>query len=798
MKKSLNLTGILLFILAAISFFGFSQPLFSFDKSRELLAKSNLFNLRFPQEKIYLHLDRQTYLAEDDIWFKAYILNSPITNCNLYVELINSSGDVIYKNITWSQNGLAYGDFQLADTITSGMYQIRAYTNWMRNFGNDWFFRKNLLIINPRYGALFTDSVKLRKRDIDLQFFPEGGTFLVNQKSKVAFKAIDENGKGIDVQGEIVDNDGRKIADFRSTHKGIGSFIIEPEPAKKYSANVNVANQFDLNVDLPGAQPYGVSLSIDATDTASVFLKVSENKAKSELTSENKYLIVGQAGGSICFVDEVSLPGETGSFKIDKNTLPGGIIKFTLFDQNSIPRCERLVFNNHLDTIHVEINAEKQMYKPREKVQLEIKVLNNDGSPCLANLSMAVCKSEADYKTEEYPDNIFTRFLISSELRGTIEEPAYYFKDHSLATITALDNVMLTHGYRYFEWEEIRDGKEPEIKFQPDSCITVKGRVISTLLGKPLEDCKVNMIKVKSLLDIYETKTDSLGRFQFSNLYFKDTAQFSIQARTRKNRKTTWIELDEEIRSPEAHYLPSVYKSYGKGEVQTHTFLSELSPELLMKKWHLSDTILLGDVNVLAKKQEEDDGYTRPYTKSDYSFDVKTMDLSSNSVFETISMSSAIARAQLSRSEAFFLDGMPVESGFLADIRPTWVDKVEFVKMYPVGRKYVTATFIYLKRGMKNAISPTKPLGMESARVTGYSVFRKFYSPKYRNNENQEVKTDFRSTLYWDPLVRTDKRCKTQVTFYNSDEVGKVNIVVEGINSDGKLCRGLAGYDIEH
>ncbi len=181
---------------------------------------------------------------------------------------------------------------------------------------------------------------------------------------------------------------------------------------------------------------------------------------------------------------------------------------------------------------------------------------------------------------------------------------------------------MLTHGYRYFKWEEIMEEKLPEIVFQPDSSLSISGHVTSLLMGKPLADSKISMISVKSLLDMYETKSDSLGNFKFTDLYYKDTVQFTMQAKSKKERQNTWIELDEEIPPPEPNYLPSIYRGYEKNKVQTYTYLSELSPEMLKKKWHLSDTILLGDVNVVAKKQEEDDGHPRTYVQADFVLEV--------------------------------------------------------------------------------------------------------------------------------------------------------------------------------
>ena len=215
-----TLRNLFLFLIVTFAFYSFYLIAEQDKNVQQLLAKTNLFNLRFPQERVYLHLDRPSYWADDDVWFKAYVKNSPINEGNLYIEIINATGDVVNKNIAWVQNGLAYGDFHLADTLSSGVYQVRAYTNWMRNFDEVWFFRKDLVIWNPRDKKIDAEPQKLRQRDIDLQFFPEGGTFVAGVKNRVAFKSTDKQGKGIDFDGTIVDESGSKVAEIKSIYKG--------------------------------------------------------------------------------------------------------------------------------------------------------------------------------------------------------------------------------------------------------------------------------------------------------------------------------------------------------------------------------------------------------------------------------------------------------------------------------------------------------------------------------------------------------------------------------------------------
>ena len=148
MKKVLFPTLLGCSLLALMSIQSFRQSPETETNEQQLIAKTNQFNLRFPQEKIYLQLDRPSYWASEDIWFKAYLKNSPVISSNLYVDLLNSTGKVVSRSVCWVQDGLSYGDIHLTDTLSSGMYQIRAYTNWMRNFEEEQFFRKDFVIWN--------------------------------------------------------------------------------------------------------------------------------------------------------------------------------------------------------------------------------------------------------------------------------------------------------------------------------------------------------------------------------------------------------------------------------------------------------------------------------------------------------------------------------------------------------------------------------------------------------------------------------------------------------------------------
>jgi hypothetical protein len=542
MKKEhllILLAGAFLFLFILQAFY----PLpFADGKAQQILDKADIYNAKFPQEKIYLHTDRSSYWTNDDIWFKAYLKDSPIPDCNLYVELLNSSGTILQKKLFWAQNGLAYGDLHPSDTLSSGVYQIRAYTSWMRNFEDCWFFRKDLVILNPRDKNATNEALQLKQDDIDFQFFSEGGTFLAGVNNCMAFKATDNHGKGLDVEGQVLDEQGNVITRFKSQFRGMGNFILKPEKGKKYTAELIIAGDLKKKVKLPVAEEFGVNLSIDPGDSIKLKVQISGNSIGNNPNDE--FLIVAQMNGVVAYRSEVKLKNGVCNLEVWKDALPQGIVQFTLFDRNMIPRCERLVFINHHDYLDIKIRTDKEDYLSREKVQVQLEALPKIGTPVPANLSISVYNKENQLEAEKYPGNILTYFLLNSELKGLIEDPAFYFKDDSLTTLLALDNLLLTHGYRHFEWQAITEDRFPVINYPAEPCLQVRGTVTSIIPGKPIANCQLTMMLVKTQYGLYLQTSDSLGHFVFSNLYFYNNIYFSLQAVNQKGKKNTSIELD--------------------------------------------------------------------------------------------------------------------------------------------------------------------------------------------------------------------------------------------------------------
>ncbi len=830
MKKAL-LPLVLSVVFVAVLFLQSFYP-FPETKDLQILDKADSYHAKFPQEKIYLHTDRSSYWSGDNIWFKAYLKDSPIPDCNLYVELLNSSGKVIQKKMYLSLDGLANGDFHLKDTLSSGVYQIRAYTNWMRNFDEQGFFRKDMVILNPQSKVPEVKTHQLKERDVDFQFFPEGGTYVNNLKSKMAFKATDPNGKGLEVKGQVVDDLGNKLIDFRSEFKGMGSFMIQPLSGRKYTAQVLVAGGIDMEIDLPVPQEEGENLSIQQSDSI-IHAQISGRTITLAADQNAAFLLVVQSKGRVAFQAEVKLNDGIGNFDIRKDALPAGIVQFTLFDQNLNPLCERLVFVNRFESIDVEIKPDKESYLTREKVQLRVKAIPKSGIPKPANLSMSVFNPDNQVKTEDYPDNILTHFLLNSELKGLIEDPAYYFMDDKPSTLLALDNLMLTHGYRQFEWKAISEDKFPVINFPAEECIQIKGKVTHALSKKTVPNCKLTLTSKKGLLETYHLETDSLGAFLFSDIYFNDTIQFLLKAITQKGKQNNWIELDRETSvSPKRTYLPITYQYRADEQVNTISYLNEYSSDLIKRKWHLKDTIMLNEVRVVKSKYKFGERPMRLYDKADYELDLDTDDDELGNVFEhlvdkfssvivtyrpegnlshgsglegykswdILRLNPTFVRVRVDfnpKGPVYVLDGSVVDQELINIIPAGTFKKVEILKNGSVyGNFDGGAVCFFTKYGAFHPMPNSK--GEKVFDVIGYSVIRKFYAPNYETPIPQEIKDDFRNTLYWNPILVTDTTGVANVSYYNSDQTGDVDVVVEGVTKDGRLCRGVCKYNVKN
>ena len=124
------------------------------QRSRRILENLQRYELDYPQQKVFLHLDLQEYVAGENIWFKVYLVQAnnlipDTSSTSLNVELFRVPGEAVALQLVRMQDGLGYGQIHLSDSLPEGNYKLRSYTNWMLNFPEALFFEQDIFIHNP-------------------------------------------------------------------------------------------------------------------------------------------------------------------------------------------------------------------------------------------------------------------------------------------------------------------------------------------------------------------------------------------------------------------------------------------------------------------------------------------------------------------------------------------------------------------------------------------------------------------------------------------------------------------------
>jgi hypothetical protein len=600
------------------------------DPFTALLKKLEEFTKNYPTEHVHLHLDKPYYAIGDDIWFKAYVTDSKTTGPTvlsnvLYVELVDELDSLKKQLILPMQSGISWGDFKLPDTLAEGNYRIRAYTQWMRNAGPDFFFDKaikignswaNKVFVKADYlfsqegsnekvnstirfadkvgkaygnaevsyvaelgakviakGIITTNSngeinipivntqpsthksgkititltlpdkqkitkiipLKTTSTAIDVQFFPESGNLIQDLPNKVAFKAINTEGKSETIKGIILDNEGEEITSFETDYLGMGSFSLHPMAGKTYRAKVN--GKF---FDLPKTESSGYVLSVNNNDTAKIAVKIL---LSNDLVGKGDLQLLAQQNGKIYFSAKIPSAKNFAVASLPKSEFPSGITTLTLFNAAQLPVAERLIFvNNSFDKIKIDITNLKEQYRKKGLINLDL-IGTNEANPIQGSFSVAVTNTTAVEPDPENETNIFTSLLLKSELKGYIEKPNAYFMANDVKMRANLDYLLLTQGWRKIDWKAINSSQLSDNRFQPETGLHISGTV-TTLTNKPIANGKISLFTSSIGILTRDTLTDANGRFSFSGLEFPDSAKFVISALNEKGRSNAKLKLD--------------------------------------------------------------------------------------------------------------------------------------------------------------------------------------------------------------------------------------------------------------
>lgn len=519
----------------------------------------NSFSRYLPQEKVYLHFDNASYYQGDDIWFKCYLVSSGLRPANelsktLYVELLNPGGEIIDKQILKVDKAQCHGNFTL-DRLPfySGFYEIRAYTKYMLNFGEDVIFSRLLPVFDkPKEEGDFTENkmqsythikypMKRKKpqkdKAVNLKFFPEGGNLVQGISSRVAFEATDAFGNPIDVTGVVFNDAKEEISRFSTFHEGRGVFSYLPLSGKKGKVEVEY-NGKKYQFDMPVAAAEGYVLQVDNL-SCSDSIAITIQKRGNTLT-DNMLGAVLLNNGNMRNFSVIEVPDdETISFKTSKAKLTPGVSRFVLFNSKGEPLSDRLLFTNNSEVLRIKAQTAKEKYEPHALVDMEFTLTDSKEKPVQFPFSVSVKDGMNEIESAH---NIQTNLLLMSEIKGYVRNPSYYFEADDSLHREALDQLLMVQGWRRYSWEHL-SGKEPfDLKYKPEQGIEIQGEVVSFVRGKPMPNVDISYFLTKRGEEdekkgtfVNTFTTDKSGKFTIvSNLVGKWNMVLSVSEKGKK------------------------------------------------------------------------------------------------------------------------------------------------------------------------------------------------------------------------------------------------------------------------
>ncbi|MET0635990.1 MAG: hypothetical protein ABWZ25_08165 [Chitinophagaceae bacterium] len=781
-------------ILAGL-FLLFSGNIFS----QNIEANIAIYAEKFPQEKAYIHYDKSTYTPGETIWFKVYLMegiNAANASKNFYIDWTDEAGNLVYRTTSPLVNAMSGGQFDIPSTYTGRFLHVKGYTKWMLNFDTAFIYRKDIRILgNTTSSNQFKNTVSPT-----LQFFPEGGDAVAGLVNKIAFKSNDQWGRPVKFTGVVVNDAGKVIDSLRPLHNGMGFVFINPKAGERFTAKWKDDKGNAFVTALPEVKPSGVTLQVSSASDKRFFLV----NASPNSTLKTLHVIGTMNQYQVFSVTRDAAAGEVKGV-IPIKQLPSGILTITVFDEAYKPLAERILFiNNEEYSFRPEMTVEHWGLNKRARNDLQIVVPDS----LVSNLSISVTDAGIDSDSSH---TIISDFLLSADLRGQVYDPAFYFRNNSDTIARKLDLVMLTHGWRRFNWEDVVRGKYPEIRYPRDtSYLTLSGRVFGALPSQIKESGAIILLikqKGQEENNIRLLPLNADGTFRDPQTILFDSATIYHQLQKSKGGSEVAVNFFEDKLSPfrtndlakGTYFIPSDDTTgYGR-----HTRLADETAKLLKRY----EGELLANVIVKSKAktplQLMDEKYASGlFSGGDsYNFDLVNDPFAGSAMNVFTYLQGKVAGLQISNpnsqdptlswrggSPSLYLNEVQSDAGMISSMS---VNDIAYIKVFrpPFMGGFGGAggaIAIYTKRGGDQKPEPGK--GLSNSKVTGYNAIRVFYSPNYGTYQQENERPDIRTTLYWNPAIETAPgQNKVKLSFYNNDITKSFRIVIEGMTTDGRL-----------
>ena len=801
---------------------------------------------RYPQEKLHLHTDKDSYIAGDTIWLRAHCADAathrPVAASRyVYVELRDDRGSLVRRIKLLSRDSVYSGYLPTQSLERFGDYSLTAYTLYMRNQGPDYFFKKPLTIWPYQESRRTQRNTSVRKvSDFDVSFFPEGGYLIDGYDCCVAFKALGDDGGSVEITG-VVKNDRDEVVDtLRTLHGGMGCLRFTAHTSERYYAECTMAGGKTERFDLPASNNLACVLRVLQTERDFTVMVQSGRPLPKGLR------LLVHCRGNLCYFREWNDDLPSLIFKRDK--LPGGVLQILLLDKAGNALSERLVFNRGEELATTDMQVRGTL-KQRTKVTLSVAATDPDGGPAAGDFSIAVTDRAAVPAATS--GSIYSTLLLSSELRGTIETPDWYFEGRDAARVAALDALLLTQGWRRYDVPAAVRGEYATPAYPLEVGQEIAGRINKGGLWnrrKKLDRYEMRMIVPRWHYSL-QAPIDKEGRFALNGFDFPDSTLYVLRPAAAKGllpEATVKVARDS---FPEVGTLPRVPETdaanpylaqarhYIEQRGQTdmrnilidtvyvthHKRLESTRPEhrLAARTWTAEQIkeagagtildfiarmpgILMRGTNILYRREkvqfmldgliEEPLEYSLYHGTGERSLKrLKAQGMSAQEFYNPLDESpKEESKRNVDYREDY--DELPSFLWYPLNIVER-IDLIESSNMVLWGAtswRQVGIISITTKKG-KDLDDATRTLparDVEFVSPLGYQTPAEFYAPAYATEKaRRSMVPDYRTTLYWNPTVKLDDTGQATVEFYTSDAPADYDISIEGVTQNGKIIQ---------
>jgi hypothetical protein len=737
------------------------------------------YNSRYPQEKIHIHFDKDTYLPGETIWMKAYLLSDAKPSSvskNLYFDWTDADGRLLLHSVSPITEGGAASYFKIPSWVKKGVLHIKVYTQWMLNFDNAFLYNKDIPVLTPAEDLVTTPE----KLQTTISFFPEGGDLVNGVSSVLAFEALNQHNKPSAVTGVIKTAKNIIVDSFRTSFNGMGILRFKPISGEHYIAYWNNEAGDQHITPLPEAKSNGLVIKADPYNNDQLHFKLEKSPDASKLI---KIIVVGTINQKVVYRNSLNLENNIAEANINALDFPCGIMQLTAFDVNMSPLAERVVFINN-QRAYAKIQMKKESVNLGKRTRNEFSVEIPDS--LVTNLSVSVTDAGLGYDSS---NNIYSDFLISGDLKGIIPDAAS-FLDNPVNANEHLNLLLLTHGWRRFNWETVVSGNFPELKYSKDAgFLSIKGEIRNSSNLDNQDSMALLLVSRDRKKNVFKLPVNEDGKFGQYGLFFYDSVQvvykFNHVAKLNNNSQISlYSDLLPALTPAKADEplfawmkVPEVIldKEMNGNIIETH---DNTAPPMAMSY------VMTPQPDLSGKNSESAAHYLNTmFVDLRFPASLKENAPAGDGRLAAYKVNSFALRSNVNVT----LDGTPVA---MDDLKSVNMKEVLFIKFLPKGNQKGLPTLAITSR---QALDQANILDNKTgfAVIKGYTPVREFYQQKYDEKKIEDYQaTDFRSTLYWNPTIRLDaSHRKMNFVFYNNDISNKFRIVMEGMNQDGKLCR---------